>query len=82
MKGFGESSVDLQFSVWGVRATFLDQRNGIQERVKEAFDRKGIEIPFPHRTFYTGSETAAMPIRLTEADPDTPDDEKPSRKGH
>ena len=68
MQGFGESSVDIQFSVWGTREKFLDLRNGIQERVKEAFDREGIEIPFPHRTLYTGSETDPMPIELTGED--------------
>jgi small-conductance mechanosensitive channel len=67
MQGFGESSVDLQFSVWGVRTSFLDLRNGIQERVKEAFDREGIEIPFPHRTIYTGSQTDAMPIEIVKS---------------
>jgi small-conductance mechanosensitive channel len=66
MQGFGDSSVDLQFSVWGVRQNFLDLRNGIQERVKEAFDREQIEIPFPHRTFYTGSATDPMPIQLSQ----------------
>ncbi len=67
IQGFGDSSVDLQFSVWGDRTRYLDLRNGIQERVKEAFDREGIEIPFPHRTIYAGSATEPMPIELTGA---------------
>lgn len=66
MQGFGDSSVNLQFSVWGLRENFLDLRNGIQERVKEAFDREGIEIPFPHRTLYAGSATDPLPIEIVE----------------
>jgi small-conductance mechanosensitive channel len=47
--GFGESSVDLQFSVWAKRENFLDLRNTMHRVVKEAFDREGVEIPYPHR---------------------------------
>lgn len=61
-KGFGESSLDIQFSVWARRENFLDLKNSIQEQVKDAFDEHGIEIPFPHRTLYTGSKTEAFPI--------------------
>ena len=67
MQGFGESSIDIQFSVWAAKENYLALRNGIYERVKEAFDREGIEIPFPHRTFYTGSETQPMPIEIRHA---------------
>ena len=74
MQGFGDSSVNLQFSVWGVRTSFLDLRNGIQERVKEAFDREGIEIPFPHRTLYAGSETAPLPVRMVSDNPAVEDE--------
>lgn len=35
-----------------------------RRRLKKAFDRNGIEIPLPHRTLYTGSETEPLPIRL------------------
>lgn len=70
LQGFGDSSVNMQFSVWAARERFLDVRNGIQERVKEAFDREGIEIPFPHRTLYAGGATAPMPVRIVV--PETP----------
>jgi small-conductance mechanosensitive channel len=34
---------------WTVRRAFL-------QRIKEAFDRRGVEIPFPHVTVYAGRE--------------------------
>ena len=64
--GFGNSSLDLQFSVWGVRANFLALRNSIQMEVKKAFDAAGIEIPFPHRSLYAGSVTEPFPVRVVD----------------
>jgi len=68
-QGFGDSSLDLQFSVWARRENFLPLRNSISEEVKNAFDEAGIEIPFPHRTLYAGSVTEPMPIRLVDNEP-------------
>jgi small-conductance mechanosensitive channel len=62
--GFGESSLDMQFSVWVKREKFIDLKNSIHEEIKEAFDAEGIEIPFPHRSLYTGSVTEPFPIRV------------------
>jgi small-conductance mechanosensitive channel len=50
LQGFGESSVDLQFSVWATRESYTDMRNSLQEQIKIAFDREGIEFPYPTRT--------------------------------
>jgi small-conductance mechanosensitive channel len=63
-QGYGDSSVNLQFSVWARRENYLDLRNGIAEEVKASFDAMGIEIPFPHRTLYTGSVTEPFPVRI------------------
>jgi small-conductance mechanosensitive channel len=62
--GFGDSSLDMQFSVWATRENFLEMRNQMHLQVKAAFDRHGVEIPFPHRTLYAGSETTPLPVRL------------------
>lgn len=67
--GFGDSSLNLQFSVWAKRENFLALRNSIQEEIKTAFDSQGIEIPFPHRTLYAGSITEPFPVRVVEASP-------------
>lgn len=61
-QGFGESSQDLQFSVWVQRSNFLELKNSIQIEIKQAFDKEGIEIPFPHRSIYTGSVTEPFPV--------------------
>ncbi len=64
--GFGDSSVDIQFSVWAQRENFLALKNSLYEEIKTAFDREGIEIPFPHISVYSGSATSAMPIELIQ----------------
>jgi len=64
-QGFGDSSIDLQFSVWTARENYLELRNGISAAVKRRFDEERIEIPFPHRTLYAGSATDPIPVRVT-----------------
>jgi len=63
-KGFGDSSLDMQFSVWVKRENYLALRNSIYEEIKAAFDQEGIEIPFPHISVYTGSMTEPFPINI------------------
>lgn len=71
--GFGDSSVNLQFSVWARREKYLDLRNTLSLEVKNAFDEAGIEIPFPHRSLYTGSATEPFPVRVvSQPGADTP----------
>ena len=65
---FSESSVDIRARLktkammqWSVRREFL-------RRIKKAFDERGIEIPFPHRTLYFGvdKEGTAPPARIVQ----------------
>jgi small-conductance mechanosensitive channel len=68
-QGFGDSSLNIQYSVWAKRENFLDLKNSIYEEIKNAFDEQGIEIPFPHRTLYTGSVTEPFPIKNADDKP-------------
>lgn len=61
---FGESSLNFLFGVWFAKENFLVLRNSIMAEIKERFDAEGIEIPFPHRTLYTGSTTDPFPITI------------------
>jgi len=63
-QGYGDSSINHQFSVWAKTENFLELRNSIPLEIKEAFDERGIEIPFPHRTLYTGAETDPFPVKV------------------
>ncbi len=62
--GFGDSSIDFLFAVWAVKADFLKLKNSILEEIKNRFDDQGIEIPFPHISLYTGSETKPFPVAI------------------
>ncbi|MEX1033363.1 MAG: mechanosensitive ion channel family protein [Cellvibrionaceae bacterium] len=66
--GFGDSSLDIQFSVWTQRENFRKLRTSLHQDVKEAFDAENIEIPFPHRTLYTGAVTDPFPIKFPSED--------------
>jgi small-conductance mechanosensitive channel len=75
-QGFGDSSIDYLFAVWGKSEHFLSVRNSVTREIKEAFDAAGIEIPFPQRTLQPGS--TPLEIRLLGAPsggatPDAPD---------
>jgi small-conductance mechanosensitive channel len=64
--GYGDSALQMQFSVWAKRENWLEMRNRIYLEIKAAFDEHGIEIPFPHLSFYTGSVTEPFPIRVVQ----------------
>lgn len=64
--GYGTSSMDIQFSVWTRRENWLNLRNSIPVEVKQAFDREGIEIPFPHLSLYAGEATKPIPFQVKE----------------
>lgn len=65
--GFGESELQLQFSVWSRREDFLKFRSAVATAVKRALDDAGIEIPFPHRSLYAGEATRPFPVTVVDA---------------
>lgn len=59
VSNFGESSVDLQLRVWIHDARRrMDTISDITDKVKEAFDENGIEIPYPKRDIFITQKTA------------------------
>jgi small-conductance mechanosensitive channel len=53
VKAFGESSVDLELRVWITDARKrIHTISYVTDKVKEAFDREGIEIPYPKRDIH------------------------------
>lgn len=67
-QGFGDSALEIQFSVWVLKENFLPLKNSIQEEIKQAFDEAGVEIPFPHLSLYTGSLTDPFPVQVVAAE--------------
>ena len=65
---FGDSALEILFGVWFAKEQLLNLRRTIMQEIKERFDAEGIEIPFPHRTIYTGTVTEPFPIRLLRDD--------------
>lgn len=63
---YGASSLDFLFGIWTRSDHFFEVRNEVREEIKRRFDEEGIEIPFPHRTLYTGSVTEPFPIRIVQ----------------
>jgi len=89
VQGFGDSGINLQFSVWGKRENFLAIKNEIAREVKESFDDAGIEIPFPQRSPHAGTGSAPLPVRVVDdpaetgsggpgGGPDVPREPRPS----
>jgi small-conductance mechanosensitive channel len=69
-KGFGDSALDIQFSVWVLKENYLLLKNSIQEEIKHAFDSAEVEIPFPHLSLYSGSLTEPFPVQVVSAQSD------------
>jgi small-conductance mechanosensitive channel len=75
--GYTDSALSLQFSVWAIQADFLALRSSMYEQVKIAFDRHGIEIPYPHRSIFAASDSPALPFTLVENKPLSSAENKP-----
>lgn len=50
VSGYGDSSINLFFGVWGKTPDFAVLKTNLLISIKKAFDIEGIEIPFPHLT--------------------------------
>ena len=68
VRNFGESSVDLQLRVWIDNARKrMDTISYITDKVKAAFDKNGIEIPYPKRDITLIRRSIAHPEKPKQA---------------
>lgn len=67
-QNFGDSALEFLFAPWFAKQDYVAMRNSLMIEIKRRFDEEGIEIPFPHRTLYTGAVTDPFPIRLVPSD--------------
>ena len=65
-KTFGASGIDIMFGVWFEKDKFREVKNSIFPEIMRKFNEEGIEIPFPHVTLYTGTETKPFPVTTPE----------------
>ncbi len=63
-KEFGSSSINITFGVWFEKANYLAVKNSVFIEIKEAFDREGIEIPFPHVSVYAGETSKPIKVEV------------------
>jgi len=64
--GFADSAVTIKGRLRTRPIKQWDVGREYRRRLKHAFDREGIEIPFPHRTLYFGEESKAFLSALIE----------------
>lgn len=65
-QSFGDSSINITFGVWFEKTNYTAVKNSVFIEVKEAFDREGIEIPFPHVSIYAGEASKPISIKLQD----------------
>jgi moderate conductance mechanosensitive channel len=54
IESFGDSAVNIRIMAKTIPLKQWDVARELRRRLKNRFDAEGIEIPFPHRTFYWG----------------------------
>ncbi len=64
---FADSAVVIKGRIKTVPIKQWEVGREYRRRIKQAFDREGVEIPFPHRTLYFGEQQAEALAKLTNA---------------
>ncbi len=67
VSGLGDSSVNLVARFWVNATDYWPVRWSVRKGVKQAFDKNGIEIPFPQRVVHIEKETASEPVKKKTA---------------
>lgn len=61
LNAFDDSSLTIKMLGVCKPMTQWEIMGEMRKRIKETFDREGIEIPFPHRTIYWGADQVKLP---------------------
>lgn len=78
---YGESALELQFSVWAAKENWLELRTSMHEQVKRAFDAHGIVIPYPQRTVHMAAPSLSGPgPRAPAPGPEDKPEENPEQR--
>jgi len=64
LDSFGDSSVNIRMYFKTIPLKQWEISREFRKRVKRAFDEKGIEIPFPHRTLYVGEGKSTGKLKV------------------
>ncbi|HET9491035.1 MAG TPA: mechanosensitive ion channel family protein [Methylomirabilota bacterium] len=64
---FKESEVTIKARLKTVPLQQWNVGREYRRRLKKAFDARGIEIPFPHRSLYTGTASAPLEVMVRSA---------------
>lgn len=70
-QAFGDSSMNITFGIWFEKTNYLAVKNSVFVEIKEAFDREGIEIPFPHISVYAGEASKPIAVELKREKPNS-----------
>lgn len=65
--GFADSALSIQFSAWAARENFFAVKTALHLDIKKAFEREGIEIPFPQRVIQWAPDGPPLPHRVAPA---------------
>lgn len=65
-QSFGDSSINITLGVWFEKANYTAVKNSVFIEIKEAFDREGIEMPFPHVSVYAGEASKPISVKLQD----------------
>lgn len=65
---FGDSAVVIKARIKTIPSAQWVVGREFNKRLKVAFDTKGVEIPFPHRTIYWGDGVAPLNLKMKKED--------------
>jgi small-conductance mechanosensitive channel len=66
LDSFGDSGINILFGVWGKTEDYFILKTSLMISVKQIFDREKVEIPFPHVSLITGSNSESIKITPKE----------------